>query len=89
MGSFFVYIKLYARTRKGMGLKYSQNLIGRTINHFKKKYDLDISPETADVYLASFAVVFRSFSKVEQRGRSVSDTNLLVRNGTSFDDIKN
>lgn len=44
-----------------MEFKYSSNLIDRTIRHFKKKYDLDITPETADVYLASFAVVFRSF----------------------------
>jgi hypothetical protein len=43
------------------GRKFSQNLIDRTITHFKKKYDLDISAETADVYLASFAVVFRAF----------------------------
>jgi hypothetical protein len=65
-----------------MELKYSQILIDRTIRHFKKKYDLDISAETADVYLASFAVVFRSFSKVEQGGRPVPETDLSVRDGT-------
>ncbi len=52
-----------------MGLKYSEILISRTINHFKKKYDLDISAETADVYLASFAVVFRSFVPTQPADR--------------------
>jgi hypothetical protein len=49
-----------------MELRYSQTLIKRTINHFKKKYDLDITPETADVYLASFSNVFRSFNNILQ-----------------------
>jgi hypothetical protein len=44
-----------------MSHRYSETLIARTIKHFKQKYDLDITPDTADVYLASFAVVFRSF----------------------------
>lgn len=55
-----------------MEFKYSQILISRTINHFKKKYDLDISAETAEVYLASFSIVFRSFvrSSIMDDGRT-------------------
>lgn len=68
-----------------MALKYSQTLITRTINHFKQKYDLDITPETADVYLASFAMVFRSFSKVEQVGCSNPETDLSFRDGTPLE----
>ena len=30
-----------------MSYRYSEILITRTIKHFKQKYDLDISPETA------------------------------------------
>ena len=73
MGSFFVF-KLFFRAREGMGLKYSQILIERTIRHFKKKYDLDISAETADVYLASFAVVFRAFVRTPLGGDERTDT---------------
>ena len=57
-----------------MELKYSQILIDRTIRHFKKKYDLDISAETADVYLASFAVVFRSFVRQSSVDGGRTDT---------------
>lgn len=58
-----------------MGLRYSQILISRTINHFKKKYDLDITPETADVYLCSFSVLFRSFVRPSLVDGGQTDTH--------------
>lgn len=45
-----------------MELKFSQNLIDRTIAYFKKKYDKDISAEVANEYLRSFAGLFLAFT---------------------------
>ena len=67
--------------------QFSQLLVERIQKYFKEKYDLDIPDDTAQEYLNSFASLYIVFSKVGQRGRSVSDTNFLVRNGTSLDDI--
>lgn len=41
--------------------KYSDELIKRTILHFKIKYNLIIDEEKADEYLDSFANLFESF----------------------------
>jgi hypothetical protein len=46
-----------------VGIKFSQKLIDRTIHYFKKKYNLDISPEVAEEYLHSFARVFLALAR--------------------------
>lgn len=54
--------------------RFSQRLISKTINHFKQKYDVELSVEQADCYLSSFAVVFRSFvPAVEDGGQTNSE----------------
>jgi len=44
-----------------MELKFSKNLIDKTIKYFKQKYDLDISSEVANEYLSSFSGFFLAF----------------------------
>ena len=54
--------------------------------YFKEKYDLDLPDETAQEYLNSYASLYIIFSKVGQRGRIGSDTDLSVRSDTPDDD---
>jgi len=68
-----------------MGLKYSQILIDRTIKHFKQKYNLDITPDIADVYLASFAVVFRSFVRPSIMDGGRTEPPAIDRNTLGLD----
>lgn len=55
-----------------MPFKYSENLIERTRNHFKQKYNLELSNEEAEVYLSSFSSVFRSFVRQLEVGETTS-----------------
>ena len=69
-----------------MSYRFSENLIERTINHFKKKYDLSISSEEADCYLASFALVFRSYVQsaiMDDVRTNVSNNNNDFSTGSS------
>ncbi len=56
-----------------MSYIYSEILRERTINHFRQKYGLIISHEKADVYLASFSNLFRSFAKQLQKDEALTD----------------
>lgn len=66
--------------------KFSQLLVERIQAYFKEKYDLDLPDETAQEYLNSYASLYIIFSKVGQRGRIGSDTDLSVRSDTPDDD---
>lgn len=46
---------------------FSPNLINRTVRHFKKKYNLDISAETASEYLDGFSGLFLAFVEINNR----------------------
>ena len=62
-------------------------LIERVQAYFKEKYGEDLSPETAEEYLKSYAGLFAVIAKVEQRrGRSVSVSDLSEPNGTLLAD---
>lgn len=45
---------------------FSQDLIASTITYFKKTYDHEISPETAQAYLDSLAGLFESFLNLKK-----------------------
>ena len=47
-----------------MSNKYTENLIQRTIKYFKMKYNHDISPEIAEEYLNSLAILYRSITNL-------------------------
>ena len=66
--------------------KFSQLLVERIQKYFKEKYDLDLPEETAQEYLNSYASLYIIFTKVGQRGRIGSDTDLSVRSDTPDDD---
>jgi len=68
--------------------KFSQLLVERIQAYFKEKYDLDLPDETAQEYLNSYASLYIIFSKVGQRGRIGSETDLSVRSDTPDDDSK-
>ena len=62
-------------------------LIERIQAYFKEKYGLDLSPETAEEYLKSYAGLFAVIAKVEQRrARTVPETDLSVRGGALLAD---
>ncbi|HEV7424352.1 MAG TPA: hypothetical protein VGO21_04145 [Candidatus Paceibacterota bacterium] len=47
--------------------QYSEKLIGELIKNFKEEHNLEISKETANEYLDSYARLFITFSKIEKR----------------------
>ena len=50
--------------------KYSEKLIEETIKVFKEENDLEISKETANEYLDSFAGLFLAYSKPNKEIKS-------------------
>lgn len=65
--------------------KFSQLLVERIQEYFKEKYDLNLSEETAQEYLNSYASLYIVFAKVGQKGRTVPETDLSVRGGAPLD----
>jgi hypothetical protein len=45
---------------------FSQDLIERTIEYFKKTYNHEISPETAELYLNALTGLFGSFLNLKK-----------------------
>ena len=54
--------------------QFSQLLEQRVVDYFKHKYGLEISPATAQEYLNSFAELFLTCAKVNERERPVPPT---------------
>lgn len=49
---------------------FSQDLVARTIEYFKETHAHEISPETAQAYLASLGGLFACFMNLKKNGES-------------------
>lgn len=54
--------------------QYSEKLIEELIKNFKEEHDLDISKETANEYLDSYARLFLTFHDIQERTKNDSTT---------------